>query len=114
MIRRGLSHQSMDVASGHVFDVQLSLLDGNASRMHESLDMTPTPVGLRTHLADLWPARTAANVQLPDLHYSIVDTSRSGTAWEGRARNLNAHGGGRRQEASREPPPSPSFKRPQG
>ena len=70
-IRRGLSHQSMDVASGHVFDVQLSLLDGNASRMHVSLDMMAADaMSLRTLLADLASAYGRETSELPDLHYS--------------------------------------------
>lgn len=70
-IRDALSHQSMDVAAGQVFDVQLSLLDAHASRMHVSLDMMAADaMSLRTLLADLAVSYAADGLVLPDLGYS--------------------------------------------
>ncbi|UMP06866.1 non-ribosomal peptide synthetase [Amycolatopsis sp. EV170708-02-1] len=67
--RAALSHRRMDIASGEVFDVQLSLLPEGRTRVHVSLDMIAADaLSLRVLLADL--ARAYEGEALPPLGYS--------------------------------------------
>ncbi|WP_236725317.1 non-ribosomal peptide synthetase [Amycolatopsis orientalis] len=67
--RTSLSHRRMDVASGEVFDVQLSLLPEGRTRVHVNLDMIAADaLSLRVLLADL--SRAYAGETLPPLSYS--------------------------------------------
>ncbi|TDE56537.1 amino acid adenylation domain-containing protein [Nonomuraea mesophila] len=69
--RESLSHRIMDIASGEVFDIQLSLFDGG-SRLHVNLDMVAADaLSLRVLLADLSELYTnGADADLPPLGYS--------------------------------------------
>lgn len=53
-LRTTLSHRSLDITRGEVFDVQLSLLPSGATRVHVNLDMVAADaLSLRVLLADL-------------------------------------------------------------
>ncbi|MFF3071770.1 amino acid adenylation domain-containing protein [Kitasatospora sp. NPDC057904] len=74
-LRRCLSHRSLDIASGEVFDVQLSLLPDelrpDGTRLHINLDMVAADaLSLRVLLADLARAYTEPDRPLPPLDYS--------------------------------------------
>ncbi|NEE02717.1 non-ribosomal peptide synthetase [Phytoactinopolyspora halotolerans] len=70
-VRDRLSHRVLDIASGDVFDVQLSLLDDGASRMHVNLDMVAADaMSLRTLLADLAALYHGREAELAPLRYS--------------------------------------------
>jgi len=67
--RTALSHRRMDISSGEVFDVQLSLLPEGRTRMHVNLDMIAADaLSLRVLLADL--ARAYEGEVLSTLGYS--------------------------------------------
>ncbi|WP_165367446.1 AMP-binding protein, partial [Phytoactinopolyspora endophytica] len=69
--RDQLSHRVMDIAAGDVFDVQLTLLDDGASRMHVNLDMVAADaMSLRTLLADLAAIYSGRVGELAPLRYS--------------------------------------------
>lgn len=70
-IRDELSHRIMDVSAGEVFDIQLSLLDEGATRMHVSLDMMAADaMSLRRLLNDLSILYLWEHPELPSLTYS--------------------------------------------
>ncbi|OUO91038.1 hypothetical protein B5F40_04425 [Gordonibacter sp. An230] len=70
-IRDELSHRIMDVSAGEVFDIQLSLLDEGATRMHVSLDMMAADaMSLRRLLNDLSILYLWEHLELPSLTYS--------------------------------------------
>ncbi|MBF6209658.1 amino acid adenylation domain-containing protein [Nocardia puris] len=69
--RGALSHRSMDVAAGEVFDLQLSLLPDGGTRVHLDLDMIAADaLSLRNLLADLTALYTEGPTALPALGYS--------------------------------------------
>ncbi|MGW3974357.1 amino acid adenylation domain-containing protein [Streptomyces ardesiacus] len=71
-LRRELSHRSMDIAAGEVFDVQLSLLPHGGTRVHVNLDMVAADaLSLRVLLADLARVYAAPAGPLPALDYSF-------------------------------------------
>ncbi|KZB84009.1 non-ribosomal peptide synthetase [Amycolatopsis regifaucium] len=68
-LRDRLSHRRLDIGSGEVFDVQLSLLPEGRTRTHVNLDMVAADaLSLRVLLADL--ARAYRGEPLPPLEYS--------------------------------------------
>ncbi|MFI9362720.1 amino acid adenylation domain-containing protein [Kitasatospora sp. NPDC053057] len=74
-IRRLLSHRSLDIESGEVFDVQLSLLPDEirpgGTRVHVNLDMVAADaLSLRVLLADLARGYADPDTPLPELGYS--------------------------------------------
>ncbi|WP_280410525.1 condensation domain-containing protein, partial [Nocardia asiatica] len=69
--RDDLSHRSMDVAAGEVFDLQLSLLPEGHTRVHLDLDMIAADaLSLRTLLADLTTLYDRGPAALPTLEYT--------------------------------------------
>ncbi|MEW2547703.1 amino acid adenylation domain-containing protein [Streptomyces sp. NPDC047002] len=71
-LRAGLSHRRMDIASGEVLDLQLSLLADGATRVHVNLDMVAADaLSLRVLLADLARAYADPGAPLPVLGYSF-------------------------------------------
>ncbi|MFF2146201.1 amino acid adenylation domain-containing protein [Kitasatospora sp. NPDC058190] len=74
-IRQRLSHRSLDIASGEVFDVQLSLLPAeireSGTRVHLNLDMVAADaLSLRVLLADLARSYADPDTPLSALAYS--------------------------------------------
>ncbi|WP_280363682.1 non-ribosomal peptide synthetase, partial [Nocardia wallacei] len=70
-IRDTLSHRSMDVAAGEVFDLQVSLLPEGRTRVHLDLDMIAgDALSLRNLLADLTTLYERGPTALPPLGYS--------------------------------------------
>ncbi|MFJ7243059.1 amino acid adenylation domain-containing protein [Kitasatospora sp. NPDC098652] len=74
-LRRELSHRSLDIAAGEVFDVQLSQLPDairpGGTRLHLNLDMVAADaLSLRILLADLARSYAAPDTPLPALGYS--------------------------------------------
>ncbi|MFS8104536.1 amino acid adenylation domain-containing protein [Lentzea alba] len=68
-LRARLSHRSMDIAAGEVFDIQLSQLPDGRTRVHVNLDMIAADaLSLRGLLADL--ATAYRGETLPPLDYS--------------------------------------------
>ncbi|MGP3975849.1 amino acid adenylation domain-containing protein [Streptomyces sp. 8N114] len=72
-IRAALSHRSMDVAAGEVFDVRLTLLPDGRTRTHVNLDMIAADaLSLRVLLADLADAYEAGgHLSRAPLDYSF-------------------------------------------
>ncbi|MGK8506999.1 amino acid adenylation domain-containing protein [Nocardia asiatica] len=69
--RDDLSHRSMDVAAGEVFDLELSLLPEGHTRVHLDLDMIAADaLSLRTLLADLTTLYDRGPAALPTLEYT--------------------------------------------
>ncbi|WP_369201246.1 amino acid adenylation domain-containing protein [Streptomyces sp. PU-14G] len=59
-VRAALSHRAMDIRSGEVFDVRLTLLPGGRTRTHVNLDMIAADaLSLRVLLGDLADAYSA-------------------------------------------------------
>ncbi|KPC62700.1 non-ribosomal peptide synthetase [Streptomyces chattanoogensis] len=74
-LRRCLSHRSMDIAAGEVFDIQLSLLPPairpGGTRLHVNLDMVVADaLSLRVLLADLAALYARPDEPLPPLDYN--------------------------------------------
>ncbi|GAA3983101.1 amino acid adenylation domain-containing protein [Thermobifida alba] len=70
-LRDQATHRRMDVASGHVLDVALSLLPGGATRLHVDLDMiVADALSLRVLLEDLAAAYDGRD--LPPLDYDFA------------------------------------------
>lgn len=74
-LRGRLSHRHLDVASGEVFDVQLSLLPDvlrrNGTRLHVNLDMIAADaLSLRVLLGDLARFYVSSDVAAPPIGYS--------------------------------------------
>ena len=73
-LRSELSHRRLDVANGQVFDVQLALLDGNATRIYVSLDLLVADVkSIQICLRDLAALYAGAEQQRPDVAYRFAD-----------------------------------------
>lgn len=71
LLRSRLSHRIMDIAVGEVFDIQLSLLQSGATRMHINLDMVAADaLSLRNILADLVHLYEEPDGALPPIRYS--------------------------------------------
>ncbi|MFC0623429.1 amino acid adenylation domain-containing protein [Kribbella deserti] len=68
-LRASLSHRTLDITAGEVFDVQLSLLPAGRTRVHVNLDMVAADaLSLRVLLADL--AKFYQGEALPAIAYS--------------------------------------------
>lgn len=81
-LRQRLSHRSMDVGAGEVFDVQLSLLPSSlrpaGTRVHINLDMLAADaLSLRVLLSDLAKLYADEKVQLPEIRYSFPHYQRA-------------------------------------
>ncbi|WP_255218439.1 non-ribosomal peptide synthetase, partial [Nocardia abscessus] len=71
--RDTLSHRSMDVGAGEVFDIQVSLLPDGRTRVHLDLDMIAgDALSLRNLLADLTTLYERGPGALPALEYSYA------------------------------------------
>lgn len=69
-IRDACSHQILDIESGRVFDVRLTLLPGGATRLHVDVDMVAADaLSFRILLADLARLYTEPERELPPLGY---------------------------------------------
>ncbi|MEY9212482.1 amino acid adenylation domain-containing protein [Thermobifida halotolerans] len=102
-LRDQATHRRMDVASGHVLDVALSLLPGGATRLHVDLDMiVADALSLRVLLEDLTAAYDGR--ALPPLEYGfaryLAERARRDTPARDRARRW-----WRRRLADLPPPP---------
>lgn len=74
-LRSGLSHRHLDVATGEVFDIQISLLPdamrANGTRLHVNLDMIAADaLSLRVLLGDLARLYESPDTPLPPIGYS--------------------------------------------
>ncbi|GLY51401.1 non-ribosomal peptide synthetase [Lentzea sp. NBRC 102530] len=79
-VRTRLSERVMDVAAGEVFDIGLTLIGDDATRVHVNVDMVAADaMSLRVLVADL--ARALAGESLPPIGYSfpryLADRSRT-------------------------------------
>ncbi|MDN5916241.1 MAG: AMP-binding protein, partial [Pseudonocardia sp.] len=72
-VRERLSHRRLDVAAGQVFDVQLSLLPGGATRVHLDLDLLVADVlSLQILCRDLAALYTDPLAVLPPAGYGFA------------------------------------------
>ncbi len=90
-LRDLLSHRSMDVGAGEVFDLQVSLLPEGRTRVHLDLDMIAADaLSLRNILADLTTLYERGPAALPPLGYSypqyLTDRGRARAAAREQAR----------------------------
>ncbi|WP_308409020.1 non-ribosomal peptide synthetase [Streptomyces sp. AC558_RSS880] len=80
-LRDRYTHRRMDVEQGEVFDVALSLLPGNRTRLHIDLDMVGADAAsMRVLLADLQHLYDDPDTPLPDIGHSYRDYLRESRA----------------------------------
>jgi yersiniabactin nonribosomal peptide synthetase len=71
-VRDRLSHRRLDVGGGEVFDVELSLLPGGATRLHVQIEMMVSDAqSFRVLLSDLARLYEAPDEPLPEVGYSF-------------------------------------------
>jgi len=71
-LRQKLSHRVLDVASGHVFDFQLSILTNGQTRLHFNIDLLVSDVmSIRIMLHDLAQLYSREDVSLPPFTYGF-------------------------------------------
>lgn len=71
-VRQGLSHQRLDVASGAVFDLHLSLLPAGRTRLHVSVDLLVADVrSIQILLRDLAALYARRQEQLAPIDFSF-------------------------------------------
>lgn len=83
-VRSALSHRRLDVATGEVFDVQLSLLAGGRTRIHLDVDLLVADVAsIEVLLTDLATAYRSPGRPAPSDGYGFAQYLADYRAWSG-------------------------------
>ncbi|MGW1177330.1 condensation domain-containing protein [Kitasatospora sp. NPDC002543] len=83
-VRSGLSHRRLDVAAGEVFDLRLSLLPGERSRLHANIDLLVADVAsIEVLLTDLAKAYRDPDRPAPAPGYGFAQYLEDYRAWSG-------------------------------